>query len=88
MHNSPSDSANALTAGIAALGFLWAIVCFALLILGLVINWKIASKAGYSGALSLLMLVPLVNLVVLLVFAFAEWPVERALQESRQSAIR
>lgn len=36
--------------------------------------WKIFMKAGFSGWLSLLMLVPLVNLVVLYVVAFSEWP--------------
>ena len=36
--------------------------------------WKIFSKAGFSGALSLLMLVPLVNLVMIFVLAFAPWP--------------
>lgn len=37
--------------------------------------WKIFSKAGYSGALSLLMIVPLVNLILFIWFAFAQWPV-------------
>ncbi len=37
--------------------------------------WKIFSKAGYSGALSLLMLVPIANLILFIWFAFAEWPV-------------
>lgn len=35
--------------------------------------WKIFSKAGFAGALSLLMLVPLVNLIMLYVIAFSEW---------------
>jgi hypothetical protein len=35
--------------------------------------WKTFSKAGFSGWLSLLILVPLVNLVVLYVVAFSEW---------------
>jgi hypothetical protein len=35
--------------------------------------WKIFSKAGVSGWLPLLILVPLVNLVVLYVVAFSEW---------------
>ena len=35
--------------------------------------WKIFSKAGFSGWLSLLMLVPLANLIVLYVVAFSEW---------------
>jgi len=42
--------------------------------------WKIFSKAGYSGALSLLMLVPLVNLIVFVWFAFAQWPVLKGQQ--------
>jgi len=37
--------------------------------------WKIVAKAGYSGAWSLLMFVPLVNLIMLWVFAFSTWPV-------------
>lgn len=39
--------------------------------------WKIFSRAGFSGWLSLLMLVPLINLVVLYVIAFANWPASR-----------
>ena len=35
--------------------------------------WKIFSKAGFSGALSLLMVIPLVNLIVLYIVAFSEW---------------
>ena len=35
--------------------------------------WKIFSKAGFSGWLSLLILFPLVNLIVLYVVAFSEW---------------
>jgi hypothetical protein len=35
--------------------------------------WKIFSKAGFAGALSLLMIIPLVNLIVLYVVAFSEW---------------
>jgi len=36
--------------------------------------WKICSKAGFNGALSLLMLLPIANIVLLLYIAFAEWP--------------
>lgn len=39
--------------------------------------WRIASKAGYSGAWSILMLVPLLNLVLIWVFAFSSWPAAR-----------
>ena len=37
--------------------------------------YKLFQKAGLSGALGLLMLVPVVNLGVALYLAFAEWPV-------------
>jgi len=43
-------------------------------ILPVIVFWKICSKAGFSGALSLLMLVPLANIVLPLFVAFAEWP--------------
>jgi hypothetical protein len=35
--------------------------------------WEIFSKAGFAGALSLLIVVPLVNLIVLYVVAFSKW---------------
>lgn len=38
--------------------------------------WRIVSKAGYSGAWSLLALVPVLNLLLLWVFAFSRWPNE------------
>jgi uncharacterized protein (DUF983 family) len=39
--------------------------------------WRISQKAGYSGWLSLLVLVPLLNLGYLYFLAFAEWPAGR-----------
>ena len=36
--------------------------------------WKICSKAGFHGALGLLMLVPVANFILPLYLAFAEWP--------------
>jgi hypothetical protein len=45
-----------------------------------VLHWRIAAKAGYPGPLSLLMLIPGVNLVIAFMFAFSEWPIERALR--------
>lgn len=40
--------------------------------------WQIFLKAGYSGWLSLLMLLPLVNLIALYILAFSDWPATRA----------
>ncbi len=39
--------------------------------------WKIFSKAGYSPWLSLIVLVPLANILLLFFLAFSEWPVHR-----------
>ena len=38
--------------------------------------WRIAAKAGYSGAWSLMLFVPGVNMVMRWVFAFSKWPIE------------
>lgn len=49
-----------------------------LLILGIVAwvipYWQIFKKAGFSPWLSLLMLVPLLNLALVYYLAFARWP--------------
>jgi len=37
--------------------------------------WFIFKKAGFSPVLSLLLIIPLVNLVMLYVLAFSEWKV-------------
>ncbi|MEO6807959.1 MAG: hypothetical protein ABI353_02475 [Isosphaeraceae bacterium] len=39
--------------------------------------WRICSKAGFPGALGLLVMVPLANLLLLYLLAFAEWPALR-----------
>ena len=36
--------------------------------------WKICGKAGFPGPLSLLILVPIANIVLLFYIAFAPWP--------------
>ena len=43
--------------------------------------WFICKKAGFHGALSLLMLVPLGNIILFFVLAFAEWPALRGQTE-------
>jgi hypothetical protein len=44
--------------------------------------WQILKKSGNSPGLSLLMLLPLVNLATLFWFAFSEWPIEKQLREA------
>jgi len=84
-YSNPSDMS-----GLAGLGAtFWA--CYALFLLGalvlmVVIYWKLFSKAGYSGWLSLLMFVPLVNFGMMLFLAFSDWPVLKELRDLRARA--
>lgn len=39
--------------------------------------WKILTKAGYPGILSILTFVPIINFILLWVFAFSTWPRDR-----------
>lgn len=41
---------------------------------------KIFSKAGYCWAFGLLALVPFGNLIMILILAFADWPIHRDLR--------
>ena len=53
------------------------LMLFWLLIVGLIIVlpfWKIFAKAGFSGVLAVLMIIPIVNLFMIFYLAFAEWP--------------
>src|SRR6266480_6858866 len=71
----------------AALGTsLWIVLGITLvsLVITIIAWWTIFSKAGYSGALSLLFFIPIANLIMFLVFAFGKWPVLRELEMLRQ----
>ena len=54
----------------------WLIILLILSIY-LVPVWRIVSKAGYNGAFSLIGFVPVLNIIMLGVFAFSKWPNER-----------
>lgn len=64
------------------------IVGLVAIIFSVIIYWRIFAKAGYSGALGLLMFVPIVNIVMLCILAFGEWPIYRELNYLRQQAMR
>ena len=59
------------------LGFGEWVVLMVPIFLLLVPAWRIVTKAGYSGFWSLLIFIPLVNVIALFAFAFSEWPLER-----------
>ena len=84
------DVAGLLTAPreAAVLGFVFILffMIFGLLITALT-TWvycKIFSKAGYSWALGLLMLVPIANIVMPFVLGFGNWPILKELQQLKQ----
>ena len=62
--------------GITELIVICLIMPFVLLfsILPVVAFWRICSRVGFNGALGLLMLVPIANIVLPLYVAFAKWP--------------
>jgi len=67
-----SDSSSLLASGlaifwVALVAFMWVVVLVALI--------RVIQKAGYSGWWALIGLVPIVNLVMFLVFAYGRWPV-------------
>ena len=55
----------------------WLVVLFLVGGVFIVPAWRIVAKAGFPGALSLLLLVPYVNLAAIWLFAFVKWPIEK-----------
>jgi hypothetical protein len=47
--------------------------------------WRIWSKAGFNGAWSLLMLVPIANIGSIIYLAFAKWPVHDRSSELKRT---
>jgi len=58
-------------------------VAFAVVVL--VPAWRICSKAGFSGWIGLVALVPIANILLLYFLAFSQWPIER--RRSRASGL-
>ena len=74
----PDDAAaTGAAAGLLALGcFFWVLVILGLIALQIWLFWRIFTKAGYSGAMSLLILVPGIGaFIVICILAFGNWPV-------------
>jgi hypothetical protein len=86
MYNSGTGTVNtgALT-GIILSSVIFSLVA---IIFAVVIYWRIFAKAGYSGALGLLMFVPIANIIMLCILAFGEWPIYKELNYLRQQVTR
>ena len=72
------DHGSAAAAGFIATAILvYGIVLLALIAFTLWVYWRIFTKAGFNGALSLLNLVPGVGpLICMIILAFGRWPIE------------
>lgn len=47
--------------------------------------WHGVRRAGYNGAWVLVLLIPVINIIMMYVFAFSTWPIEgRPLAERRR----
>ena len=79
-----SSNSNALLPG--AFGLIWLLGVVAISVVGLLAYVRIIQKAGYSGWWVLVGLVPVLNVVMFLVFAFSQWPVARENAELRARA--
>jgi hypothetical protein len=73
-------SANGAMAAVAGMGIVSTLIGLAVGIFFLYLQARIFGKAGYSPWLALLMIIPLVNLILIIWFAFAEWPVSRGVR--------
>ncbi len=70
-----SSNENALVAWLASgIGITVAIVVWLVFFIAYI---RIIQKAGYSGWWILIGLVPVVNVIMFLVFAYSRWPVQR-----------
>src|SRR5438034_7866027 len=74
-----------ITAAMASFGLIAGIIGIVSIVFAVIVWWRIFSKAGYNGALSLLMFIPIANLVMILILAFAEWPIYAELNQDRKS---
>src|SRR6266536_1603615 len=80
----PSDQYQTLGASIGVIIAVSSIISLAVLVFAIIIYWKIFSKAGYSGAMGLLMFVPIANIIALCILAFVNLPVLQELNALRQ----
>ncbi len=62
------------------------VMCLLVGIVAVVAFWRICAKAGFPGWYGVAVVIPMVNLLLVLFLAFAEWPLGRKLSGSRPSS--
>lgn len=58
----------------SGMGWIWMIITGVIMVIPF---WRICTRAGFHGALSLLVLVPLINFAFFYFLAFAKWPAHK-----------
>ena len=77
------DNSGMNGAGLAAFFGAYFIFVLVVCVIAIIIYWRIAMKMGYPGWYSLGLLIPLLNLILIILVAFTEWPIERELKALR-----
>lgn len=76
--DAASDANAQMIAAVSAMMGTFLIIGLALTIFFVWMFWRVFAKAGYSGALGLLCLIPSIGpLICLVILAFSTWPNER-----------
>ena len=57
---------------------------FFLIVMYVIPLWRIATKMGYPGPLAILACLPIVNVMVAYIVAFADWPIEKEVRSLRR----
>jgi hypothetical protein len=57
-----------------SLGGIWLVAA----VIGIIPFWRICTRIGWSPWLSLLIVVPLANLIFIYMLAFSDWPLQKA----------
>ncbi len=61
------------------------VMCLIVGIVAVVAFWRICARAGFPGWYGVGVVIPLVNVLLVLFLAFAEWPLERKMSGSGPS---
>lgn len=71
--------------GLSTSNFLILAVCLVVLFIG---PWiRIFRRAGFNPGLGFLMFIPIINVLLFLLFAFFEWPIERENRVNSESPL-
>lgn len=76
------------SAAFGTFAIFWFCIALVAIIFTIYCWWRVAQKCGYPGVYSLLLLIPLVNIAIQLIWVFSEWPIEAELKRCRESVPR